>query len=130
MVQRRFQHLPGDLIVNQGTEERLTSEWGAVNFTRNGLRTNYNGVTLTARQTGNPFTWQFSYTYSRSLGDPLPLGTSGNAGLDTLPNAYAPNSLYGPSDYDVPQSFNGLATYNLALHSNNWLIDRALAAGK
>ena len=46
MVQRRFQHLPGNLIVNQGTEERLTSEWGAVNFTRNGLRTNYNGVTL------------------------------------------------------------------------------------
>jgi outer membrane receptor protein involved in Fe transport len=121
-----FNTFPGDLIVNNGTEERLTSEWGAINLTRNGLRTNYNGVTLTARQTGRPFTWQASYTYSRSLGDPLPLGTSGNAGLDTLPNAYTPNSLYGPSDYDVPQSFNGLATYNLALHSNNWLLDRAL----
>jgi hypothetical protein len=101
-----FNTFPGDLIVNNGVEMRLTPEWGSITYLRNGMSANYNALMLLLRRKRGPFSWQASYTWSRCLDDDIEDSISGN-----MMNPYNPNSLYGPCNTDIPQHFSLGAVY-------------------
>jgi outer membrane receptor protein involved in Fe transport len=94
-----FNTFPGDLIVNKGTEERLTSEWGSINYLRNGLSANYNALILVLRRQTGRLNWQASYTWSRNLD------------YEGIMDAYNPKANYGPSSMNAPQRLSFTATY-------------------
>jgi hypothetical protein len=94
--------VPGQEL-NGGTATGLTTEWGAIDQTRALLSSNYNALLLTASHTGGRFTWQASYTYSRTLGQDA-LG-------NILPNPYEYAQDYGPLSIDYPQRLSLSGVY-------------------
>ena len=101
-----FNTFPGDLIVNNGTQMRLTNEWGSIGYLRNGMSCNYNALILIIRRRQGRLNWQASYTWSRNLDDPIEDSINGQ-----LMNPYTPHANYGPSNQDAPQRLSFMATY-------------------
>jgi hypothetical protein len=113
-----YNTFPGDLIVNNGVEKRLSSEWGSITRNENLLSGNYNAVILTARQDVHRLSWHASFTFAKTLsyGSPLVAGNTGNAGLTTdgsIGDIYDPEHYYGPAQGSVPVSLNGSLAYEL-----------------
>jgi len=79
---------------------------------------NYNAleVSLTKRLS-HGLLFDFNYTYSHSLdigSDAESVGAGGiGAGFSTVINAWIPNQLYGPSDFDLRHQFNADWLYTL-----------------
>jgi Carboxypeptidase regulatory-like domain len=91
------------------------SQVGTISLVRNLLNSNYNALILTARQYTGNLTWQASYSWSHSLGNP---GSGDN------PNPYNPTASYGTTGLDVHQRITFSGAYripagNSAL-SNGW----------
>jgi hypothetical protein len=70
---------------------------------------NYNALVLTVRHTGTNFTFNFNYTFSKSLDTYQ--GVQNDSA--TLPNSFYPGVDYGPSRFDHTHIFNGLFVYSL-----------------
>lgn len=83
--------LPGDRLDGELTGR--TTQWGKISFLRNGLRSNYNAMIVTARQTWGGLTWQGSYTWAHTLDD-------------WFLNPANPREYYGTSDIDIRHRFS------------------------
>jgi hypothetical protein len=101
----------GDQILNDGTENRLTfnptsgsDEWGAINWTQNGMSSNYNALILSGREKlRSGLTWNGSYTWGKILDDPIG---------ESFANPYDIHSFYGRANYDVRQHVSFALTYD------------------
>jgi hypothetical protein len=113
-----YNTFPGDLIVNNGTEDRLSSEWGSINENRNILSGNYNALLLTIRQNYHRLSWQASYTWAKTL-------TYGGS----IANIYDPEHYHGPASGSVPKSFNGTVAYELPGRGLHNFAERAALGG-
>ncbi len=70
---------------------------------------NYNALMVTLRRTGTNFTFDFNYTFSKSLDTAQ--GVQNDSAL--LANPLAPGLDYGPSKFDHRHIFNAMFVYNL-----------------
>jgi hypothetical protein len=109
---------PGDEIVNNGAERRLSTEWAGIGLSKNLTHGNYNALLLTARQNINRLSWQASFTWGKSL-------VSG--GL--INDIYDANHYYGPATGSVPKSLNGSVSYELPGRGLHNFVERAVLAG-
>jgi len=113
-----YNTVPGDLIVNNNKEMRLSSEWASINYQDNLLDSNYNAFLITARQNYHRLSWQASYAWAKTL-------TYG--GL--IPDIYDPQHYYGPATGSVPKLFNGSIEYELPGRSLHNHVERGILAG-
>jgi len=68
---------------------------------------NYNGVTLSVRQRlGTSLTWDFNYTFAKSLDNASGLQTGTSYGSQFILNALRPEDNYAQSDFDVRHVVN------------------------
>jgi hypothetical protein len=102
----------GDLL--DGVQNRLTSEWGSISYMMQGMASHYNALVATARQRRGPLSWQASYTWSRTIGDPID---------QSFPLPYSPGAFHAAQDIDFPQRFSFSLAYDLQPHTGNHLID-------
>ena len=58
---------PGDQIVNNGAERRLSQEWAGITVDKALARGNYNSLLFTARQNIHRLSWQASFTWGKTL---------------------------------------------------------------
>ena len=105
----------GDLL--DGVLNRLTPEWGSINYLMQGLNSHYNALIATMRQRLGTLSWQASYTWSRTIGDPID---------QSFPLPYAPKAYYGAQDIDYPQRFSFSLTYELRPHTGRRLFDNVV----
>jgi Carboxypeptidase regulatory-like domain len=118
---------PGDQIVNNGAERRLSTEWAGVTVNKNLVSGNYNSLLLTARQNINRLSWQASFTWGKSLVYGGLIG--GTSGTSVISDIYDPNHYYGPAAGSVPKSFNGSVAYELPGRNLSNLIAREALGG-
>ncbi|HXW13312.1 MAG TPA: carboxypeptidase regulatory-like domain-containing protein, partial [Terriglobia bacterium] len=94
--------VPGQQL-NGGSATGLTQEWGAINETLALLTSNYNALILIASHQGARFTWQASYTWSRTFAEDCD---------GFLENPYQNATRdYGPSGIDVPNRLSLSGVY-------------------
>ncbi|MFV0388427.1 MAG: carboxypeptidase regulatory-like domain-containing protein [Pyrinomonadaceae bacterium] len=75
---------------------------------------NYHGGTLTVRQRlGTTLTWDFNYTFSKSLDNASGLQTGGSYGSQFILNALRPDDNYSYSDFDIRHSINANFIFQL-----------------
>jgi hypothetical protein len=114
-----YNDYPGDLIANNGTQKRLSPEWGAITISEPLLSDNYSAVMLTARQNLGRLSWHSAFTWSKTLGyggSLFETPGSSNGGVNYLSgisDIYDPQHYYGPAAGSVPISFNGSISYEL-----------------
>ena len=109
---------PGDQIVNNGAERRLTTEWAGISLNKNLTHSNYNSLLFTVRQNINRLSWQASFTWGKEL-------VSG----ELINDIYDPNHYYGPANGSVPKSFNGSVAYEFPGRGLHNFVERAVLGG-
>ncbi len=93
---------------------RPTSEWGQINYGRNGLSSNFNELVLTLKQSYKRLNYQANYNWSRSLQyAPTTYDTAGGNTYSLWNSVNDPKSYYGLSQFDVPQSFSLAGAYEV-----------------
>jgi hypothetical protein len=114
---------PGPL----GTVTRPTAEWGEINYGRNGLSSNYNQMVVTLRQNYKGLSYQANYNWSRALQYAPTVADNGSSpSTFSLWNSISdPKSDYGPSSFDVPNSFSFGGAYEVPRMSHNALVNEA-----
>jgi hypothetical protein len=107
----------GDLIENLGVQTRLNHSFGAITYSQNLSKANYNGLILAVNgRFGKRGFVMASYTHSVSRDN-----------TQVFPTA-DPTAYYGPSNWDVPNRFSLVWSYELpGLSSGNGLLGRATA---
>lgn len=108
------------------TIHRPTTEWGALNYGRNGLSSNYNALIVTLRQNYKGLSYQANYNWSRAL-QYAPTTNTQTTTYTIWKGIYDPKSYYGPSSFDVPNSFSFAGTYEVPKLLDNKLADHALS---
>ncbi len=98
--------------------------WGAIEYTRNGLRSNYNGLIVTLRQNYKSLSYQASYTWSHSRQTAPPV-----AGFNLWPEVYDANAFYGPNGNDIPKAFSFGGSYEVPKFSTGNKLVNLAAAG-
>ena len=106
------------------------ANYGTVTTYQNGARSNYNGLSISARQRfGHGFTFNFNYTWSHAL-DEASNGGIFAADNDSILGQINPLSLrannYSNADYDIRHNFNGDFVYQPSLHTGHKFVDSAL----
>ena len=129
-----YNTFPGDLIVNNGIEKRLSPEWGSITRNESLLSDNYNAVLLTARQDFHRLSWHASFTFAKTLGygGQMLSGDTGNAGagyVSSIVDIYDPEHYHGSVAGSVPVSFNGSLAYELPGAGLHNYIERTLLGG-
>jgi hypothetical protein len=107
---------------------RPTTEWGQLNYGRNVLSSNYNALILTLRQHYKGLSYQANYNWSRALqwAPTFIDSTSGNKYV--WPGAYDPKVYYGPSEFDVTNSFSLGGSYEVPkFSSGNYVMNQAVS---
>lgn len=105
---------------------RPTSEWGQINYGRNGLSSNYNALIVTVRQNYKNLSYQANYNWSRAL-QYAPASTDLNTN-DTYyvwKGIYDPKSYYGPSTFDRTNTFSFGGTYEVPTVTGSKLANEA-----
>ncbi|MGA9671487.1 MAG: carboxypeptidase regulatory-like domain-containing protein [Terracidiphilus sp.] len=108
---------------------RPDAEWGQLNYGRNALSSNYNALILTLRQHYKTLTYQANYNWARALQwAPAYDDTNTGGGIYVWPGAYDPKVYYGPSVFDVTNSFSFGGTYEVPKFSaSSRLINEAIS---
>lgn len=102
-----------NLAVNSPTA-RPTSEWGSINYGRNGLSSNYNALIVVVRQNYKSLSYQANYNWSHALQyAPTVSVPSQSATYYVWKGIYDPKSYYGPASFDVPNSFSFAGTFEV-----------------
>jgi hypothetical protein len=96
------------------TATRPTSEWGTLNYGRNGLSSNWNALIVTVKQNYKHFSYQANYNWEKAL-QYSPVITSSASGNSYYmwDGPWAPKSYYGPAGFDVTHSFSLGGTYEV-----------------
>lgn len=93
---------------------RPTSNWGAINYGRNGLSSTYSEMVVTLKQNYKSLSYQANYNWSRALQDaPTVFDPSANSTYSLWNSINDPKSFYGPSAGDVPNSFSFAGAYEV-----------------
>jgi len=104
---------------------RPTMEWGEINYGRNGLSSNYNEMVVTLRQHFKTLSYQANYNWSRAL-QYAPTVTDPNVSTFSIWNSISdPKSFYGPSSFDVRNSFSFAGAYEVPKLFSNTLLNQA-----
>lgn len=106
---------------------RPSSEWGTLNYGRNGLSSNYNALIVTLKQSYKGLSYQANYNWSRALEySPSTTDVSNGDQYRVWPGVYIPKLYYGPSQFDVTNSFSLGGTYEVPkTYSRNVFINQA-----
>jgi hypothetical protein len=97
------------IINNAGTTPNLFfhPQYAAFSAFSSVAHSNYNGVTLSVRQRlGTSLTWDFNYTFAKSLDNASGLQTGTSYGSQFILNALRPEDNYAQSDFDVRHVVN------------------------
>ncbi|MGA2675251.1 MAG: carboxypeptidase regulatory-like domain-containing protein [Terracidiphilus sp.] len=93
---------------------RPDAEWGTLNYGANVLTSNYNALILTLRQQYKGLSYQANYNWARALQwSPAYQDFNTGGGIYVWPAAYAPKVYYGPSIFDVANSFSFGGSYEV-----------------
>lgn len=120
--------LPGDLIINNGTQMRRTSEWGQIEYSTNGLTSNYSGLLFAVRENYKSLFWQASYTWSHALQDAPNAGQANGSTKQLFAEVYAPKQYYGSSAFDRTNVFSLAGGYEIPHLSSHALINQTLSS--
>ncbi len=86
---------------------RPTSEWGTLNYGRNGLSSDYNAMIVTVKQHYKGLFYQANYNWSKALQyAPTFTDTNTGDGYSFWKGIYDPKSYYGPSSFDRTNTFS------------------------
>ena len=97
---------------------RYNTDFGQIKYYRNEGASNYNALIATARQTIGPLTYQASYTWGHSLGDPVGTDLTDQSNI---------RSQYTNSGSDIRNRFTLIQVYEVpARFASTWL-NEALA---
>src|SRR5205085_12419348 len=77
------------------------SQYGALDSFGTIANSNYHAGTLSIRQRLSTLTWDFNYTFGKSLDDTSGLQTAGSFGGAFILNPIRQHDNYGPSDFDM-----------------------------
>lgn len=82
------------------------SQYGALDSFGTVARSNYHAGTISIRQRLSDLTWDFNYTFGKSLDDTSGLQTAGSFGGAFILNPLRQHDNYGPSDFDSRHIIN------------------------
>ena len=82
------------------------SQYGALSAFGTIGSSDYHGATLSIRQRLRTLTWDFNYTFSKSIDDASGLQTSGVFGTAFITNALRQRDNRGISDFDIKHIVN------------------------
>ncbi len=93
-----------------GTRYFFQGQYDSLNTFSTRGTSDYHGATLSLRQRMTGVTWDFNYTFSKSLDEASGLQTSGNFGAAFVLNAFALKDQRSYSDFDARHliNFNGV----------------------
>ena len=89
------------------------SQYGALSAFGTIAASDYHGATVSVRQRMRGLTWDFNYTFSKSIDDGSGLQSSGVFGAAFITNALRQRDNRGPSDFDVRHIVNANAIWDL-----------------
>jgi Carboxypeptidase regulatory-like domain len=89
------------------------SQYGALDSFGTIAKSNYHGGTLSVRQRLSSLTWDFNYTFAKSLDDTSGLQTAGAFGGAFILNPLRQSDNYGPSDFDMRHIINFNSVWQL-----------------
>jgi hypothetical protein len=105
---------------------RPTSEWGTLNYGRNGLTSNYNAMIVTLKQDYKHLTYQVNYNFSKALQDaPAFTDTNTGDGYSVWKGIYDAKSYYGPTAFDRTNTFSLGGTYEVPKFGRGYLLNEA-----
>lgn len=115
----------GDWNLVEGSTKRPSPYgWGMIEYTRNGLRSNYDGLIVTLRQSYKSLSYQANYTWSHSRQTAPPVG-----GYSLWPEVYDANAFYGPNADDIPNAFSFGGSYEVPKFSTGNRVVNLAATG-
>src|SRR6185436_2927768 len=85
----------------------------------------YHGATLSIRQRLRTLTWDFNYTFSKSIDDASGLQTSGVYGTAFITNALRQRDNRGVSDFDITHIANFNSIWDVPLGPNRQWFSQA-----
>jgi hypothetical protein len=117
-------------LVPNSPKARPSSEWGQLNYGRNGLSSNWNAMIVTVRQHWKNLTYQANYNWEKALQWAPTTSDSNSTGTGATysiwKGIYDPKSYYGPSAFDVTDSFSFGGTYEVPKFGSNALLNEAV----
>ena len=98
------------------------SQYGALSAFGTIGNSDYHGATVSVRQRLRTLTWDFNYTFSKSIDDASGLQTSGVYGTAFITNALRQRDNRGISDFDITHILNFNSIWDLPFGRNRqWL---------
>jgi carboxypeptidase family protein len=117
------------LDANTGKRIFFQSQYGALSAFGTIASSDYHGATVSIRQRMRGLTWDFNYTFSKSIDDASGLQTSGVYGSAFITNALRQRDNRGISDFDITHLINFNSVWELPVgrgkhfltDSNKWV---------
>lgn len=110
------------LDATTGKELFFQSQYGALSAFGTIGNSDYHGGTVSVRQRFRGLSWDFNYTFSKSIDDASGLQTSGVYGSAFITNALRQRDNRGVSDFDISHIMNANAIYELPFgRGKKWL---------
>jgi len=95
------------------TPVRPTTNWGSIDYGRNGLSSHFNEMVVTLKQNYKNLTYQANYNWSRALQYAPTVDDPAQGNYSIWNSINDPKSFYGPSAFDVTNSFSLAGTYEV-----------------
>jgi hypothetical protein len=114
-------------VLDSATGRRLffQSQYGALSAFGTIGSSDYHGATLSIRQRLRTLTWDFNYTFSKSIDDASGLQTSGVYGTAFITNALRQRDNRGVSDFDITHIANFNSIWDVPLGRNRQWFSQA-----
>jgi hypothetical protein len=109
--------------------KRPDAEWGELNYGTNALSSNYNALIVTVRQHYKQLSYQVNYNWSKALQWAPTFNDTNSGNKYFWPAAYDPKVYYGPSIFDVANSFSFGGSYEIPRFSNGGHLLNAAFSG-
>jgi len=107
---------------------RPDTEWGVLNYGFNALTSNYSALILTLKQNYKGLSYQANYNWKRALQWAPAYDDTAAGDRYFWPGAYAAKTYYGPSAFDVANSFSLGGAYEVPKFSaGNHLLNEAVS---
>lgn len=94
------------------------SQYAALSSFGTIARSDYNALAISVRQRLKGLTWDFNYTFSKSMDDASGLQTSGTYAAAFIQNPLDQESSYARSDFDLPHILNFNSVWEIPVGRN------------